>query len=357
MQQALVRSVAGIVTVAVIGLGLPWAVQAATVEGTLVGISGTSLPAVLTVQSGATTYTVNVTSSTTLVRKFNGPSTLEEFGIGDLLSIEGTITGTTVDPTTKVKNLSIQRKGSLFWGTILSIDATNKTFTLDPKHRKSLPDQTVLTTASTKFFQGNRAGEFDDLAVGMNVRIVGLWRKSLSKVTADRVLIKLTSINGTVEAIDCTAMTMTVVRNKDKKSEKMWAVSLSAETVIRGKQLDAIACNDIEVDHRVHVRGLRTGTAALNALNVWDRDVNKTRRVWKGEVSSIDGTAMTFVLDQKKGDDRTVMPTTETIYVNKNGTAIVFTDLAVGHEVQVWGTLSGTTVTANLIMDKDLPAS
>ncbi|MBI4090126.1 MAG: hypothetical protein HY421_01870 [Candidatus Kerfeldbacteria bacterium] len=357
MRKAIVRSIGGILTVAIVGVAWPWAVRAATVEGTLVAISGTSLPAVLTVQSGVTTYTVNVSSSTVLVRKFNAPSTLEEFAIGDLLRIEGTVTGTTIDPTTKIKNLSIQRKGSLFWGTILTIDATNKSFTLDPKHRKSLPDQTVLTTASTKFFQGNRAGVFDDLAVGMNVRIVGLWRKSLSRITADRILIKLTEINGTVSAVDCTAKTMTVKRNKGKSSEQTWSVAIKDDTVIRDKHLDPMTCAGIVVNDRVHVRGLKTGTFAINALQIWDRSINKTKHVWKGEISSIDTTTMSFVLDQKKGDDRTVMVTSETILVNKNGTAIAFTDLVVGHEVQVWGTLTGTTVTANLIMDKDLPSS
>ncbi len=351
----IVRSaVFGISLAAIAGL-VPAFASAATVEGTLVAISGTSLPAVLTVQSGTTTYTVNVTSSTQLVRKFNAPSSLEEFAIGDLLTIEGTVTGTTVDPTTKIKNLSIQRKGSLFWGTILSIDATNKTFMLDPKHRKSLPDQTVLTTASTKFFQGNRQGDFDDLAVGMNVRVVGLWRKSLSKITADRVLIKLTEINGSVGAIDCTAKTMSVVTNKGKESEKTWVIKLTDETVIRDKHLDIITCADIMVDHRVHVRGLKTGDLMMNALQIWDKGVNKVRRIWKGEISSIDGTAMTFVIQQKKGENRMVVKTSETIIVNKDGVAIAFSDLAVGDEVQIWGTLSGTTITANLIFDKDQP--
>ncbi len=325
------------------------------VEGTLVAISGTTLPAVLTVQSGVTTYTVNVTASTTLVRKFNGPSTLEEFAISDLLRVEGTVTGTTID-TTRIKNLSIQLKGSLFWGTILSIDATNKTFVLDPQHRKSLPDQTVITTASTKFFQGNRQGEFSDLAVGMNVRIVGLWRKLLNRVTADRILIKLTEINGTVTAVDCAAKTMTVVTNKGKKSEHSWTVNLTDKTVVRDKNLNQITCADVKVNHRVHVRGLRTGTLMLNALQIWDRGAKKTQNKWEGTVLSLDATTKTFVLDLKKGTDPTVQVTPETILVNDNGTVITFADLVVGHKVQVRGTLSGAIVTANLVMDKSLPA-
>lgn len=326
-----------------------------TVEGTLTAISGTTLPAVLTVQSGVTTYTVNVTSSTVLVRLFNGPSTLEEFAISDLLRVEGTVTGTTIDAT-KIKNLSIQRKSSFFWGMILSIDSTNKTFTLDPQHRRSLPDQTVITTASTKFFQGNRQGEFSDLVVGMNVRVVGLWRKSLNRITADRILIKLTEINGRVTAVDCTAKTMTVVTNKGKKSEHSWAVNLTDKTVVRDKNLNQITCIDVKVNHRVHVRGLKTGTLTMNALQIWDRGAKKTQNKWEGTILSLDATTKTFVLDLKKGTDPTVQVTAETILVNDNGTVIAFADLVVGHKLQVRGTLSDTTVTANLVIDKSLPA-
>ncbi|MBI4093217.1 MAG: hypothetical protein HY420_04810 [Candidatus Kerfeldbacteria bacterium] len=359
MRKLLVRSVGGTLAAAVIAVSLPLAAQAAsTVDGTLTAMSGTTLPAVLTVQSGITAYTVNVTADTKLVRLYGGPSSLEEFVVGDLLRVEGTVTGTTIDAT-KIKNLSIQRKGSMFWGNILSIDSTAKSFVIDPsKPKKSLSDQTVLTNSKTKVFQGNRAGEFSDLSVGMTVKVIGVWRPSLNQLTADRILIKLTELNGTVTAVDCSSTPkMLTVQTKKGKDKTSWTVNLTDKTVIRDKNLDPITCADVMVNHRVHVRGLRTGTATMNALQVWDRDVNKSRHAWKGTISSIDGTALTFVLDQKKGDDRTVAKTSETILVNKNGSLITFADLAVGHEVQVWGTLSGTTITANLVMDKDLPVT
>ncbi|MBI4426702.1 MAG: hypothetical protein HY567_03930 [Candidatus Kerfeldbacteria bacterium] len=354
------RSVGGTIAAAVMVLALPWAVHAATVEGSLVAMSGTSLPAVLTVQSGATTYAVNVTVDTKLVRKFGGPSSLEEFAVGDLLSIEGTVTGTTIDAT-KIKNLSIQRKSSLFWGKILSIDATAKSFMLDPsKPKKNLPDQTVLTNSKTKVFQGNRAGDFDDLAVGMTVKVIGVWRKSQNQLTADRILIKLTELNGTVTAVDCTANTL-MVKTKKGKQETSWTVNLTSDTVIRDKNLNQIACGDVRVDHRVHVRGLRTDATSLNALQIWDRGAKKTQNTWNGEITSIDSTNKTFELKVKGKKNSTtsytVMTTVETIIVNDNGTVVAFTDLVVGHDVQVRGTSIGTNVTANLILDKDLPAS
>lgn len=354
-QRVAVTTTAALVAVAL--FGVIGAADAATIEGSLTAISGMTMPASLSVQSGPTSYTVNVTSATELVRKFNGESTLEEFAIGDLLEVEGTVTGTVVDPTTKIKNLTIQRRGSLFWGQILSIDTVNKTFTLDPKHRKSLDDQTVFTTASTKFFQGNRQGDFDDLAIGMNVRVVGLWRKSLDKITADRILIRLTEINGTISTINCdaTPKTLTVKTNKGKKSENMWTVNLTSETILRDKELTPITCADMKANHRVHVRGLRTGSASLNALAIWDRGLKKAKVDYEGTISSIDSVAQTFVLDRKEKADLTVTLTAETIIVNDEGIAITFASLAVGHKIKVKGVLTDTTLAANLIMDKDLP--
>lgn len=328
---------------------------ATTTEGTLVSLSGTTLPATIVMQSGPTTYTVNVTSSTTLVRRFNGPSSLDEFAVADLLQVRGTVTGTTIDATW-IRNMTIQRRGAAQWGKILSIDATVKTFVLDPKHKKILDDQTVTTTSSTKIFQGNRAGEFSDLAVGMTVKVIGIWRKSQDTLAADRILIKLTEINGTVSAVDCTSATKMLTITRNGKSEESWSVTLTDKTSLRDKRWLQIACADIKVGHKVSVRGLLTGDKAMQALNVWDRSTARSQKSWEGTIGSIDATAKSFTLERNKKDTLTVMTSAETIFVNDEGKAITFADLAVGHKVGIRGSVLDTTVTANLILDKNLPA-
>ncbi len=319
-------------------------------RGTLVAMSGTTLPATLTLQVDTTTYTVNVTSATTLVRKFNGPSSLEEFGLLDDLKVRGTLDGTTITAT-HIKNYSIQRKGGEFWGTILSIDATAKSFVMKPKERSQ---QTVKTDVDTEIFQGNRAGEFTDLAVGQSVKVIGLWRKSQSIVEADRVNIKLTEIEGTVAAVDCTAKTLTVNR-KYKGEVQSWAVTLTDQTVIRDKELDPIACADIKVNDRVSVRGLKSGTTSLTALQVHDKGVKKSLRALFGEIESISSADKTFVLKTKKQGTLTVSVTTESILVSSAGLLISFDQLLVGHEVSIRGSVLGATATVNLLIDKDLP--
>lgn len=326
-------------------------VTATNWRGTLTALSGTTLPATLSLQIGGTLYTVNVTSATVLDRKYNGTSTLDEFAIGDTLRVWGTLNGTTIDPTTRVKNYSIQRVGGTFKGVIRSIDASARSFVLDLPARD---DQTVLVVSTTKVFQGNRAGTFADLAVGQSVKVIGVWRRSQDQVRADRILIKLTELNGTLATVSCDISTLTMNVKKGRATQT-WTLGLTASTVLRDKDMDPVTCAELAANHKVHVRGLRTGSAALNVLLLVDKGLQRKAYLWKGEVTSLSQDAKTFILDQKKGTDPLVMATSETIIVNEQGVAITFADLVAGHEVQVRGTITGTTITANLILDKDLP--
>ncbi len=345
--------------------------SAATTDGTLTAISGITPPAILTMQSGTTVYTVNVSATTKLVRLYGGPSTLDEFAVGDLLRVEGTTTGTTIEAT-KIKNLSIQRKGAAQWGKVLTIDASAKSFTFDPMHNKHLDNQTVLTNSKTKVFQGNRAGTFEDLKAGMTVKVIGVWRKSQDQLVAERILIKLTELNGLVTAVDCAASPKTITVETQSKMKEMgkfaaglltnvelsstlWTVSLTDDTVLRDRAMNPIACADVKVGHKVQVRGLRTGSAALNALSVIDKGAKRTAKEWEGRIASIDADAKSFVLDLKEKDDVVVLTVAETIIVDEDGKATTFDKLAVGHKLHVRGTLSGSSVTANLIIDQNLP--
>jgi hypothetical protein len=350
------RSFAVVLLLAMVLPGVTMAAESAeSWTGTLTAVSGTTVPATLSLQVDTTVYTVNVTEDTKIIRKFNGESSLVELAIGDMLDVRGSLTGTTIDAT-RIKNLSIQRKGGSFWGSVKSIDATNKTFVLDPTFpKKTLADQTVTTTAATKIFQGNRAGEFSDIAVGMRIKVIGLWRKSANTIAADRLIIQLTELNGTVKAIDTTSTPNTITVKSERKGGKDYVVAITSKTVIRDKKLGILSLADVKVGHKVHVRGLKTGALTLNALQIVDHGAKKTQKVFNGSIVSIDSVNKTFVLDLNKGGNVNVATKTETIYVNEDGTSIVFTDLMVGHDVQVRGPLTGTTITANLILDKDLP--
>lgn len=336
-------------------------------RGTLTGMSGIALPATLTLQVDTTTYTVNVGSETKIVRKYNGRSSLEEFAIGDSIRVWGTKAGTVLTAS-KLKDYSIQRIGGTFAGTIGSIDTTGQTFVLDVKHRD---DQTIQVVASTKVFQGNRAGSFSDLAVGQTVRVIGVWRKSADTVRADRILIKLTEINGTIGAVDCTSNTFTVnskggmfgsssLKLLTGGTTKTWTVTITDATILRDKELDPLTCADLKANHKVSVRGLRTSSTALNALQVVDKGAKKTPKTITGTISDVNTGSMTFTVTKSNSSSQgnttyAVSATPETLYVDSTGVAITFASLANGHRVSVWGTLTGDQFIANLVIDKDLP--
>ncbi|MBI5404970.1 MAG: hypothetical protein HY976_01960 [Candidatus Kerfeldbacteria bacterium] len=206
------KLLAGSLLTAVAVMGLPFTTPSAqaahAIDGTLVAISGTTLPAVLTVQSGVTTYTVNVTTSTELVRKYNAPSSLDEFAVADMVRVWGTFTGTTIDAT-RVKDLSIQRKGAAQWGKIVSIDTSTNSFVFDT-NRKKTPNQTVTTSATTKIVLGHQLGTFADLKVGMVVKVVSLWRPSQQTMVAERIMVRLTELEGVVKTVSCDTNTLTV---------------------------------------------------------------------------------------------------------------------------------------------------
>lgn len=366
------KLLAGSLLTAVAVMGLPFttppAQAASSIDGTLVAISGTTLPAVLTVQSGVTSYTVNVTTSTSLIRKYNATSGLDEFAVADLVRVWGTFNGTTVDAT-KVKDLSIQRKGAAQWGKIVSIDTSASTFLFDT-NRKKTPNQTVTTSASTKIVLGNQLGIFADLKVGMVVKVVSLWRPSQQTMLAERIMVRLTELEGVVKTVSCDTNTLTVQGQGESSSlsnssKGIWTLTLTDKSVLRDRELKQITCADIKVNHKVHVRGFRTAAKALNVVSLRDKGSKRTMKKWEGRIASIDATAKTFVLNgsfkvttntNSEVTSITFVTTPETIFVNEEGAQIAFSDLVVGHKVEARGTLNGTTVTVNLVMDKSLPA-
>jgi len=319
--------------------------------GTLVSVASTTLPTTLVMQTGTTMYTVNITKDTKLVRKFNGESLLDEFGTGDILEVTGAITATTIEAT-RIKNTTIQRVGGVKQGIITSIDAAASKFVMKPHGATA---ETVTVPNLGKIFKGTIAGTFSDLAVGQTVKVVGLWRKTTHTITADRVLIKLTELNGKVTATNCTASPATLtVDVKKGKTTTAWVVKVDALTSLRDNRQNQITCAMISVKDTVHIRGFVTGTATMTALQVHDSSIKKTQSKWSGTISSNNIAGMTFILSQKKGIDLTVKTTAETLIVDDKGASVALIALADGQKVIVWGVKTGTTVVANLIVDSSL---
>lgn len=134
-----------------------------------------------TVTVAGKNYTVSVVSTTRFRRHFWGESRFFELAVNNMVNVWGRFTDdakTTIEAKL-VRNLTVQKRRGVFFGTITS--KGSDTFVLDSRGRGS---QTVTVSSVTKYI--NRRGgviAFSDLAFGDKVRLRGVWDKSNSTIS------------------------------------------------------------------------------------------------------------------------------------------------------------------------------
>lgn len=153
------------------------------VNGTIGAISANTIT--VTKKEGGS-VTINISDTTKLYLKFTGTATLSNFAVGDLIGASGKWANdekTSLDAAW-VRNKSVSRRGSNFYGTITSI-GTNS-FVLQPKVRANA--QTVNVIANTKYIdkKGN-AITFADLKVGDEVKVNGSTWDRTSKTINEAI--------------------------------------------------------------------------------------------------------------------------------------------------------------------------
>jgi hypothetical protein len=329
------------------------------VTGKLTAMSGTTVPAIFTVTAGATVYTVNVTADTKIVRKYNGTSDLGEFLVGDSIEVRGTLSNDVANTiaATRIKNVSIQRVGGTFKGKVLITSCGTNSFTFKPDERT---EQTVYFTTATKFTRGGEKIGCTNLVANERAKIIGVWRKSSNRIDADRVIVDLRTISGTIASItpsDGTlpaVITVTVKGKSDKvkssSSEKnssvatTWTVNVTTSTKLYRHYLKTAAIEEFLVGDKVEARGTLSDTNTLNAK--WVRNSSLTIKYgdFEGTVLSVGSDGTTFVLrtKEKKLGDITINVTGATKYVDENGLR-AFADISVGDKLKVLGTYNSST--------------
>ena len=257
-----------------------------TIFAALTAMSGTEPPVTLTVAASGVAYTINVTKDTKFVRRFGAKSVLTEFVLGDILEIKGKFTGgsnsTTIDAQW-IKNYSIQRAGGTFNGKITTLDCSNSKFTLDPDG--SRPNQTVKLSALTKILRGGIQIACTDLVASERGTVIGLWRQSINQIDADRVIVKLRTVEGTIKEITLTDGGLPAVikitkkddnsatsakkeddDDNDEESTEEWTINVDAETKILMKHLLTAEIVNFHVGDRISAHGTVTAEKTLQAL-------------------------------------------------------------------------------------------
>ncbi len=376
-KRILTAGVSAIALAAMLGAAVPVRAEDTSsstlrVVGTIQAMSGTTIPATMTVKSGATIYTVEITSSTTVVRKYNGTSDLGEFLVGDSVEVRGTPSNDVANTinATRIKNVSIQRIGGTFKGKLLEKNCDSNSFTFKPDERAQ---QTVYFTTATKFTRGGEKIGCASLTNGERMKVIGIWRKADSRIDADRVIVDLRTISGTVSAITLTdgglPATLTVtVKGKSSKGVKAstsensstpttsWTVNVTSSTKLYRHYLKTATIEEFLVGDKVEARGTLTDTNTMNAKSVRNSSLKIKRGDVQGTVLALgtDGTSFTLRTKEKSYGDITVIVTAATKYVDENGLR-TFADITVGDKLKVLGTYTSNTkkLTAERVFFKE----
>ncbi len=162
------------------------------------------------------------------------------------------------------KFFNLKGRAAIGTGTVTAKSGTTLTVTKDGK------SYTVLTDEKTQFrrrFWGK--GSLDEIAVGHTVNVIGLWTDD-AKTTVQARLVRDLSVQkrfgvfmGIVKSLTGSGWVMGTV--SEKRADQ--TVTVSSSTKFENRRGETIVQSDIQVGHRVRVRGL------------WDRDANTVTEV------------------------------------------------------------------------------
>ena len=152
----------------------------ATLGGTIDSLGTNSL----TVKSWGGDWTISISSSTKLLRRYDGSSSLSEFHQGDTVNVNGMADASaawTIDAT-KVQDLSIQTRNATFTGTISNVSGSS--FDLASKNRGT---QHVTVNSDATITIDGQSGVISGLQNSMTVEVSGVWNSTQSTIAASKV--------------------------------------------------------------------------------------------------------------------------------------------------------------------------
>jgi hypothetical protein len=239
-------------------------VKNVNVTGIIQSISGEILTITGT-HSSSTVYSIDATNAK-LVRRFGAAMAITDFQTGDTVTATGPLLGNSMAAKT-IRDESLQAHNGTFDGSITAINGSS--FTLQSKNRGP---QTINTTATTIFRMGSASATMASLAVGENVTVSGVWDRTNSNVTANRVTIKVSSLTVTGSLQSINGMQLTVISSSTTPT--LYTVDASSAKV-RFAHNHTGSLSTFQVNDRVKVWGKATsGSVDITASIV--QDLNRT---------------------------------------------------------------------------------
>jgi polyisoprenoid-binding protein YceI len=300
--------------------------KSATVTGSLTAISGTTLPATVTITPTAgAAVTLTVTANTKVVR--NGQAaTLAALKTGDAVTAA-------YNPTTLTAVMLVAGvKLSEVRGTLTAISGTTlpATVTITPTAGATV---TLTVTASTTITRNGQTATLAALQVNDHVRAT--YDSSNNAVTlASHV--KLSEVRGTLTAISGTTLPATVTITPATGTAVTLTVTANTKIVRNGQ---AATLTDLQVGDMARAHYDSSGTAVTLTAGT------KLSRV-RGTLTAIGGTTVptTVTITPANGTAVTLTVTASTKIV-RGGLTATLADLQVNDQVQATYDASNNAVT------------
>ena len=235
-------------------------------------------------------------------------------------------------------------------GTVASLTtAPGDTITLTTKKGVTW---TVDVSGSTTYTDSSvTSPTFADVAVGDEVLVYGT-RTGTDAVSASNVMIVVKpAVVGTVATMTASSDTFTVAAWKGQT----WTVTVTGSTAYTERGVTSPTFSDVAVSDEVVVYGTSTGTDAVTASTV----VIIQRPIVVGTVASVTSSPSdSFTLKARDGQTWTVDVSGATTYSEYGVSAPSFSTLAVGNQVAVYGTSTGSnTVDATSVVILSKPST
>ncbi len=306
---AIIPLLAGTLTLLPSGVSPSLAARVPSVTGSLVGLPAALIPpTTLTLQSNGTSYTVDISTTTKLVRRFNGVSALDEFAANDQLTVTGTIeTGNTI-MATRVKDLSIQAAYTRMLGQVTAVStpgaAPSLTVTVlkDGSGRAPFaPGQSyTLPIGATTQVTANGttvAGSLNGIVAGEQVTALGVFdRTSRNFVSVARITLHATRVHyqGYLAGLPSSTTPPATLSLTTTGGQITVTVSISTTIVRRyngQSSLDELSPNDI-----LDVTGQTTGVGSVAATSIKDVSIQAAYTRLVGVVTAVSPTSITVTV-------------------------------------------------------------
>lgn len=267
--------------------------------------AGVTAPVTLSLQTSQGLITVNVGTSTAIVRRFGGQSGLDELSANDQLVVTGSLAGPTVVNAVRIQDLSIQAAYTTLIGAILQVGQSSIQVLVqqDPTHRSPFHPGQIFTlpvgsatkvTIGTSTTTGSTAG----LMSGQQVTALGVYNRTGTQFQAT-FSIRVRSVSRTytgflvVAPTSTTAPATLVLQLGDGQQVQ---VQILPSTVLVRRYNGTSGLDELSTGDQLVITGQQSGTQPLVATRIRDNSLQAAYTTVVGRVTASNSTAGTITL-------------------------------------------------------------